>query len=746
MSVRKKHYLALYLLGPVVLSGAVFADAPPAQNNPVGAKPASAITVERNAKVFQELDFHNQEEYNLAMKGFISAPPKGTIIRDKKQQVVWDFSDYAFENTARPETAKQYQSFSVNPSLWRQAQLNNNVGLFKVTEKHDDEANIYQIRGFDLANMTIIEGKTGIIVLDVLTSKETAQAAIEFYVQQRGSKRYPNTPPGKIVRAVIYSHSHIDHFGGAEGVVSMGDAQSGAVAVIAPQGFLDAAVSENVYVGNAMGRRAGYMYGTPLLMQPAAGQEPRGGGEQGQVDAGLGKAVSSGTATIIAPTITISSDAPSNAEALNKPPYLIDEVSMEYQLTPKTEAPSEMTVYFPDFKALNTAEIACPLQHNLLTMRGSEVRDALAWAHYLTQTLDRYGNKTEVMLGQHNWPRWGAENMQEVLATQRDSYKYIHDQSLRLTNQGYTMNELAEMVVLPDSLKKPWYNQGYYGALKHNVKAVYQKYMGWYDANPAHLNPLSDTAASKKYIQYMGGLDAVMAKAKDDFKNGEYRWVAQVMNHAVFAFPDNKDAAGLQADALEQLGYQAEASTWRNAYIMGANELRNGIKTSSGGTGLSMYESMTMPMYFDNLGISLNGPKADGKNITIKWVVECGTEQPAPDMCGNYITVLEKSALTYLPQTEFAILYKQAEPKVSVTVTLKRDSLDWISDVQASAVNPATAPTDTALKKVIENRKLHVEGDKKSLLEFISLLDTFTPDFPIVTPQLPQTDTTDRNR
>lgn len=739
---RKNHYFALYFVFPAALSGAAVADGPPAQNNPVGAKPATSITIDHNSKVFQNLNFHNQEEYTLAKKGFISAPPINTVIRNKKEEVVWDFSAYEFEKTARPETAEQYQVFSVNPSLWRQAQLNNNVGLFKVTNNQDNEANIYQIRGFDLANMTIIEGKTGIIVLDVLTSKETAQAAIKFYIQKRGAIRYPNTSPDKIVKAVIYSHSHIDHFGGAEGVVSMNDAQSGAVAVIAPKDFLNAAVSENVYVGNAMGRRAGYMYGTPLLI-PAKDQASRGGGERGQVDAGLGKSVSTGTATVIAPTFTISSDVAPNSEDKKKPPYLIDGVRMEYQLTPKTEAPSEMTVYFPDFKALDIAEIACPLQHNLLTMRGSEVRDSLAWAHYLTQTLDRYGDKTEVMLGQHNWPRWGAKNVQDVLTIQRDSYKYIHDQSLRLTNQGYTMNELAEMVVLPDSLGKPWYNQGYYGALKHNVKAVYQKYMGWYDANPAHLNPLTDTAASKKYIQYMGGLDAVIAKARDDFKIGDYRWVAQVMNHAVFAFPDNKDAAELQADAFEQLGYQAEASTWRNAYIMGANELRNGIKTSSSGSSLSMFESMTMPMYFDYMGIHLNGPKADGKNITIKWVVEC--KEPAADMCGNYITVLENSTLTYLPQTEFSALYKQAESRVSVTVKLNRGSLNWISDAQSSTANSTQAPTAESLIKVIENKKIHVDGDKKTLLEFISLLDKFTPDFPIVTPKSLETNFANRN-
>jgi len=787
MTLKKQHVLALALLGcTIAIPNVIFADTDAEQNNPPQSTEATEQTKIRNAQVFNELNFNDTEEYELAGKGLIASEPKGKTITNSKGEIIWDFSGFDFEGTKPLTSANSYSTYSANPSLWRQAQLNNNQGLFKVTTgRSDRESNIYQIRGFDLANMTIIEADAGIIVLDALTAKETAKAAIEFYNANRGRQYYKiqDSSQNVPVVAVIYSHSHIDHFGGAGGIVNTRDVQNetlfegkknedkgtktlkyvkGKTYVIAPTGFLDAAVSENVYVGNAMARRAQYMYGAPLL---GGKRDFRGGGVQGQIDAGLGKSVSAGTATIIAPSLIIDQDIS----------YKLNGVTMSFQLTPNTEAPSEMTVYFNDFKALDMGEIACPLMHNLLTMRGSQVRDALQWANYLTQSMDRYGSEVEVMLGQHNWPRWGTAAINDVLASQRDSYKYIHDQSLRLTNEGYTMNELAEMVVMPDSLKKRWFNQGYYGSLKHNVKAIYQKYIGWYDANPAHLNPLTDKAASEKYIDYMGGLDSVIEKAKKDFAEGNYRWVAQVMNNAVFAFPESEPARKLQADALEQLGYQAEASTWRNAYLMGANELRNGIADSEAqeqtynvatdsNSGLTTFTAMTVPMLFDYTAIRLNGPKANGKRITIIWKIECEEKlkrlknehvdaneisRYEEDMCGDYAMTVENSTLTYFPKNDYPNLYDKAlTNQGAITLKMTRPEFDALMLAQigiSGKENAGTSKFDSIVQELINSKKVFPNEKSATLLAFFQLLDTFPANFPIVWPQGLKTNISDRN-
>lgn len=782
MTSKKQHALAFALLGcTLAIPNVIFADSDAVQNNPAQATDATEQTKKHNAEVFNELNFNNTEEYELAAKGLIASEPKGTVIRNNKNEIIWDFSGFDFEGT-KPEASTGDYPSSANPSLWRQAQLNNNQGLFKVTtSRSDQESNIYQIRGFDLANMTIIEADSGIIVLDTLTSKETSEAAVNFYNANRGRQYYKIQDASQNVPivAVIYSHSHIDHFGGAGGIVKAEDVQDeklidtvknvgkssktlkyvkGKTYVIAPSGFLDAAVSENVYAGNAMSRRSQYMYGSPLL---GGKKDFRGGGEKGQIDAGLGKGLSAGSTTIIAPSFVIEQDET----------YTLNGVTMEFQLTPNTEAPSEMTIYFKDFKALDMGEIACPLMHNLLTMRGSEVRDSLQWANYLTQSMDRYGAEVEVMLGQHNWPRWGTVAINEVLSNQRDSYKYIHDQSLRLTNQGYTMNELAEMVVMPDSLKKRWFNQGYYGSLKHNVKAVYQKYIGWYDANPAHLNPLTDKAASEKYIEYMGGIDSVINKAKKDYESGDYRWVAQVMNNAVFAFPDNEAARKLQADALEQLGYQTEAASWRNAYLMGASELRNGIADSDKvkaddnvatdlSSGLSTFTSLTLPMFFDYTAIKLNGPKANDKHIAINWMIDCEKKtnklksktevgQYEEDMCGNYAMIVENSTLVYFPQDDYPNLYDKAlKNPEAITLTMTRNQFDALmlaQTISAQRPNADSTKIDTVVQELINSGKITVNGNVATLYEFFSLLDTFSPSFPIVWPQNAGTNITDRN-
>ncbi len=726
----------------------IAAEAPQSEGtNPPGAQPSTAHTQAQNAKVFSELDFQIPEEAENAGYGLVAKPTQNIMLLDK---TVWDFSAYDFEKAQPPTTADEYKTYSVNPSLWRQAQLNNNYGLFNVTDpegKNPNNPQIFQIRGYDLANMTIVEGQTGLILVDTLTSEQTAKAAMAFYNEQRGNSHYGKTPE---IKAIIYSHSHIDHYGGVGGLIKASDTladkgNKAKVLLIAPSGFLEHAVSENVFAGNAMSRHATYMYGTPLP-----------NGVLGQVDAGLGKRVSAGIPTIIAPNVSIDNDTfavrPCNVDALKSSdlskPCGVDGVTLEFQLTPNTEAPSEMTVYFPDFKALDMAELACPLMHNLLTMRGSQVRSSQDWAHYLTQSLERYGDKAEVVLGQHNWPHWKNQSIREYLASQRDLYQYIHDQSLRLANEGYSMNDLAEMVVLPESLKKPWFLQGYYGSLKHNVKAVYQMYLGWYDGNPALLDPLADVAAAKKYVEYMGGVGSVIAKAQKDFASGNYRWVAQVMNQAIFAYPDNKPAKLLQAKALEQLGYQAEAATWRNAYLMGAKELRNGIKVGGGSTVTpSTLEAMTVPMYFEFLGIRLNGPKATGNNLSIKWnIVDCDTDQK--DMCGNFVTVVENSALTYLSKSEFPRLYSEREGKVDVSVQLTRKELNCLMVGQSTIDSKSEGGTPKAEEELFKlcnvKDKIVVGGNKAAVIKFYSLLDTFHPDFPLVTP-IPVS-TTEANR
>jgi alkyl sulfatase BDS1-like metallo-beta-lactamase superfamily hydrolase len=627
-------------------------------------KDATLVTREANAAVLQQLDFASREDFEDASRGFIATLEDPVIVGSDGREV-WNLNAYDFlQQEEAPPT--------VNPSLWRQARLNMNNGLFKVVDR------IYQWRGFDMSNMTIIEGDTGLILIDPLISIETARAGLDFYTQQRGQRP---------VVAVIYTHSHVDHFGGVRGVVDEADVIAGNVAILAPDRFLESAVSENVTAGTAMGRRANYMYGTLM---------PRG--ERAQLDAGLGKAQSVGHTTLLPPTDVIVTTGEVRT---------IDGVEMLFQLSPDTEAPAEMTVYFPQFRVFDSAELACATLHNILTLRGAPVRDARAWAYYLNEAIALYGDRTDVAIAQHHWPRWGREKVLKLLTSQRDLYKYIHDQTLRLTNQGYTMVEIAEMIELPDSLAHEWYNRGYYGTVNHDVKAVYQKYLGWYDANPTNLHALPPEAAAKKYVEYMGGLKAVIARARLDFKKGNYRWVAQVMNHVVFAYPDNMVARNLEADALEQLGYQAESATWRNCYLTGAYELRNGKLVLEGGYGSpDIVKALTIPMLFDYLGVRLNGPMANGRKIILNWdFIDVGKQ---------YILNLENSALTTMPDRQAA--------DADATLTLTRATLDAIMSGQMT------------LEQAVASGKLKITGNIQKIVELFSLLDTFKPDFNIVVP------------
>jgi alkyl sulfatase BDS1-like metallo-beta-lactamase superfamily hydrolase len=439
--------------------------------------------------------------------------------------VVWSQKDYSFlDKDQAPDT--------VNPSLWRQAQLNRQNGLFKVVD------GLYQMRGLDVSNMTLIEGNTGLIVVDPLLAVETARAGLDLYYQHR---------PRRPVVAVIYTHSHADHWGGVKGVTNEADVASGKVAVIAPEGFTEHTVSEFVIAGNAQRRRGLYQFG-PLL--------PKGG--RGQVDAGLGKTVSRGSLSLIAPNDLVKR----SNETRN-----IDGVEIVFAMAPESEAPAEFYMFYPGFRVLNMAEVATHNFHNLLPLRGTEVRDALSWSKYLNEAVNAFGDNVDVVIAQHHWPVFGGDRARNFLHRQRNLYKYVHDQTLRLLNQGFTAAEIAEELQLPASLADEWENRDYYGTIRHNAKSIYQKYLGWYDGNPANLDPLPPVEAAKKYVAYMSGADAVIRHAREDFKNGEYRFVAEVANKLVFADPANQQARDLAADAYEQLGYLAESATWRNAYL-----------------------------------------------------------------------------------------------------------------------------------------------------------------------------------
>ena len=631
-------------------------------------KDASSFTKEKNAQVLKDLPFSDTQDFTDAKKGFIATTPE-LIIKNDKGEVVWDMKSYEYQmGTGVPVT--------VNPSLWRVAQINSLNGLFQVTDK------VYQIRGFDISNMTIIEGTKGLIIIDPMISAETAKAGLDLYYKNR---------PQKPISAVIYSHSHVDHYGGVKGIVDEKDVKSGKVKVLAPSGFLEEAVKENVYAGNAMSRRSFYQYGSMLPRNP-----------KGHVDTGLGKTVSSGgNVTLIPPTDIIKTTGEKRT---------IDGVQIEFLMAPNTEAPAEMLMYFPQFKLLNTAEDATHTLHNLYTLRGAQVRDAENWWKVLDEAVARYGDKTDVVIAQHHWPKWGNKEINTYLEKQRDAYKYIHDQTLNLANKGYTMNEIAEMIKLPDVLEQEWSLRGYYGSVNHDAKAVYQRYLGWYDSNPANLNPLPPEEASKKYVEVMGGSKSIIKKAKEYYKNGEYRWVAELMNRVVFAEPDNQEAKNLAADALEQLGYQTENATWRNEYLMGAFELRNGKVKLPAGIGADTPDTiraMTVDMFLDYMGIRLNSEKAKNTSLTMNWDI--------PDIKSKYTVTMENSVLVYRKVDSF-------KNNADITLTLPKEALNNILVKQST------------LDKEIQSGNAKIAGDTEKFKEALTFFDTFTPDFNIVTP------------
>lgn len=632
-----------------------------AADAPVAASPQTKAS---NAAVLQQLPFTDRTDYESVSKGLI-APFKGQV-KDASGKVIWDIQAYDF-------LAKDQAPDSINPSLWRLAQLNAHAGLFEVSPR------LYQVRGLDLANMTIIEGDDGLIIIDPLTMAETAKAALDLYYQNR---------PHKPVVAVIYSHTHVDHFGGVRGVIDEADVKAGKVKVFAPAGFMEHVMSENVYAGTAMSRRAQFQFGSLL---------PRG--DHGQVDAGLGKSSpSGGTVTLIPPTDLIDKELETRT---------IAGLDVEFQLTPGTEAPAEMNLYLPQLRALCMAENATQMMHNILTPRGAQVRDAKAWAQYLDSSLARYGDKSDVLFAQHNWPTWGGERIRTFLADQRDMYAFLNDRTLHLLNQGLTPLEIADSIKkLPGSLDQKWYTRGYYGSLSFNTRAVYQRYMGFYDGNPANLNPLPPVETARRTVEAMGGETAVLEKMRGAIAKGEYRWAAQLGNQVLFANPDNGEARKAQAEALEQMGYQSENATWRNMYLTGAMELRNGVPPHAGtSVSVDMVRAMSPEMFFDFLAVRLDSEKAVGHDLTLNWTFE--------DLNKDFNLTLRNGVLTHR-----AGLNAQADAGVSMSkATLEQISLKQLD-------------IPTAIQKGL----IKLQGNGKKLGELMGSLDTFAPQFNIVTP------------
>jgi alkyl sulfatase BDS1-like metallo-beta-lactamase superfamily hydrolase len=624
---------------------------------------AAAQIAEANAGVRLRLPFADTEDFDEARRGLVGSL-SDAVIRATDGRVVWDADAYGFLDAECPDT--------VHPSLWRQSQLNSIHGLFEVTE------GIYQVRGLDLSSMTIVEGDEGVLVIDPLISTETAAAALALYREHRGDRP---------VTGLLYTHSHVDHFGGARGVVRDQDVASGQIPVLAPEGFLEHAVSENVYAGGAMTRRATYMYGALLEKGPA-----------GQVGTGLGQTTSMGTVTLIPPTVDIVRTGQEQT---------VDGIRMVFQLTPGTEAPAEMNFYFPEHEALCMAENATHNLHNVLTLRGALVRDPRVWAMYLDEAIELFGDQAEVLFAQHHWPRWGTDRIVDFLAKQRDLYAYIHDQTLRLLNKGYVGSEIAEQFELPPSLEREWHCRGYYGSLNHNVKAVYQRYLGWFDGNPAHLWPHPPQAAAERYVTLAGGADALLANAREAFDRGDYRWVAEVVNHLVFADPDNTDARELQAQALEQLAFGAENGTWRNFFLMGALELREGVVGTAVATSpVDFIRGMSTEQLFDALAIRIDGPRAGDRRITLRWRFS--------DTGEEHELALEHGVLT---QRRSA----------------RADEVDATVSIERAALNEVLGGTAT-IEEVATSGRLSIEGDQAKLGELLGLLDAPDPDFAIVTP------------
>ncbi|GAB2887383.1 alkyl/aryl-sulfatase [Microbulbifer echini] len=627
-------------------------------------KPASRATVAHNRALTEQLPFSDDLDFHLAKRGFIATIP-GAQIKNAMGREVYGLAQMQFLEGAAEDT--------VNPSLWRQAQLNAlNNGLFEVVE------GIYQIRSLDLANMTLVQGESGWIIIDPLTSMETAAAGLALANRELGERP---------VSAVIFTHSHADHFAGVAGVLSMQQLANGSVDIIAPKGFSAEAISENVRSGNVMQRRALYQFGDLLPSSP-----------EGFVSSGLGNRVSDGEHGIATPTRVI----PESGAKMK-----IDGVDIVFINTPGAEAPTEMVFFFPQFNALCMSEIANHTLHNLYTLRGAKTRDAQAWSRYIEHAMEKFGERTEVVFSSHHWPTWGNSEAMNYLAKQRDLYKYIHDQTLRLANHGHDMVEIAEQLQLPEALSHTWANRGYYGTVNVGAKAVYNRYLGYFDGNPANLYPLPQEEAALRYVEYMGGRDAIMARAQKDFVRGDYRWVAMVLKHLVFAEPEHHAARYLLADTFEQLGYQAESGIWRNFYLSGARELRHGVEfREEMRPPEEIVARVPLQLLFDAMAVRLNGEKA--ANADIRLNIEM------TDIDEKYLVVVKNGVLHGYPNRH------SEDPSASLALSS--------TDLRMMFSGLVGAPT------MIKEGRLKVRGNPLALIQFGRLFDKFDRNFNLVTP------------
>lgn len=657
----KKNKIQIASLVMLLASSQIFA-APKKKGTEIPVGKATEKTKAANSAVLKELNFDDMESFDFATRGFIATLPESKII-DQGGKVVSDGDYYIFtRNKSAPST--------VNPSLWRQSQLTSQHGLYKVAES------IYQFRGYDIANMTFIRGKSGWIVIDTTAAAEVAAAGLKLI-----NEKVEKLP----VSALIITHSHADHFGGMSGVLTADEAKGGKIPIIAPQGFMEESISENLYAGNAMGRRARYSYGDGLEKNP-----------NGLIGTGLGTGVSQGTIGIYPPNKLITQ----TGEKMN-----VDGVDIEFQMAPGTEAPAEMLMFFPGLKALHLAEDATYNMHNLYTLRGAKVRSPMVWATALNSTLELFGDRTEVAMASHHWPTFGKEKVRDLVTKQRDMYKFINDQTLRLANMGYDAEEIAERLKLPDSLAKEFYNRGYYGSLSHNVKATYQYYLGFFNGNPSTLNQHPRTVTAKRYVEAMGGADKVIALGRKAFDKGDYRWTAELVNHVVYANPENKKAKDLLAGAYEQMGFQAESATWRNFYLMGANELRNGVRV--GATPLvGSVSELPAPMVVDYVSTMLNPEETVGmtKRIGIELT---DTKEKYTLTLGNSVLFLGKP---------------QVEERLDSTYTMT--SADFGKILTGTARG----------SELLNNKTIQATGETGSLDEIASMLTRPDPMFPLVTP------------
>lgn len=631
----------------------------------VGAQAAevpSITTKAAQARLKADLPFADRQDFDFASRGFV-ATRSDPLIKRADGGVAWDLNAFAFLKGEAPD--------SVNPSLWRQAQLLSMNGLFQVSD------HIWQVRGFDLANITFIEGKTGWIIIDPLTTVETAKAALELANAKLGARP---------VVAVIYTHSHVDHFGGVRGVVDEKDVAAGKVRIIAPQGFLEEAVSENVIAGAAMTRRATYQFGYNLSPGP-----------EGQISSGIGQAVAKGTISLIPPTESVDH----TGQTTN-----VDGVDIEFQFTPGTEAPAEMNIYFPQWRVLCMAENANATMHNVLTPRGAVVRDAKVWADDLTESIALFGGRTDTLFTSHGWPRFGRQVIVDYLGSHRDAYKFLHDQTVRLMNEGYVGDEIADRIALPPVLAREWFNRGYYGTMSFNSRAVYQRYMGWYDANPVHLAPLEPADQAGRYVAAMGGADKVRALAEKAYADGDYAWAATLLNNVVLSAPGDKAAREQLAKVYDQMGFQAESSLWRNMYLTGAAELRGGAPSPTTSTGsLDIVRNLPSAMIFDLMAVRLNPKKVGDGAVSVIFAF--------PERDERFLITVRNQVLVARPAP--------ADATADATLTVPR------------ALFLESLFTGKSLAGKVMSGEAKAEGDLGALQKLTSWFDPPKGSFPIIT-------------